>query len=332
MNDAPTAPVQRRKRKTWPKVMKFLRRVHLYSGLMLLPWVLLYGVTAFLFNHPTVATDRERRVLSAEELAGTAFEGTFDADGAARVVADALASALVADAEVEDTGELDGDRPGGGATEIPPPVEFAPRNARFTRTARLEVRGETLRQFFSFDVADPAVLYSTRGITAEEENPLDRSRFDAEGLDAFVPVEDWKTDATELAHGLGADEDAEVSVRSGPVLTFELDHDGTAYEVDYDVGRRSLSAEPLDAASGMPTRSFLLRLHLAHTYPMSGGVRLVWAWLVDAMAVSMVAWAVTGLFMWWQIKKTRRIGLVMMVASVGSAALVGYLMYADLTA
>ena len=32
-------------------VMRWMRKVHLYSGLGLLPWVLIYGISGFLFNH-----------------------------------------------------------------------------------------------------------------------------------------------------------------------------------------------------------------------------------------------------------------------------------------
>ena len=38
--------------------MVWLRRVHLYFGLLLFPWALLYGVTAFLFNHPTAFSEQ----------------------------------------------------------------------------------------------------------------------------------------------------------------------------------------------------------------------------------------------------------------------------------
>jgi hypothetical protein len=39
----------------WPGVVRILRRTHLFAGLALCPWVALYGLTALLFNHPTLA-------------------------------------------------------------------------------------------------------------------------------------------------------------------------------------------------------------------------------------------------------------------------------------
>ena len=34
--------------------MRWIRRIHLYAGLLMFPWVLLYGFTALLFNHSTL--------------------------------------------------------------------------------------------------------------------------------------------------------------------------------------------------------------------------------------------------------------------------------------
>lgn len=39
-----------------PKVVRTLRTLHTFTGLMLFPWAVLYGVTGFLFNHAGLAT------------------------------------------------------------------------------------------------------------------------------------------------------------------------------------------------------------------------------------------------------------------------------------
>jgi hypothetical protein len=67
-------------------LLKWLRRTHLYAGLVLAPWVLMYGMSGFVFNHgewfsgddpnqrawpvdPSAATHR----LDADALAGKAI-------------------------------------------------------------------------------------------------------------------------------------------------------------------------------------------------------------------------------------------------------------------
>lgn len=35
------------------QLLKVLRRIHLYAGLFMTPWILLYGISGFMFNHPS---------------------------------------------------------------------------------------------------------------------------------------------------------------------------------------------------------------------------------------------------------------------------------------
>lgn len=59
-------------------IMRWLRRAHLYSGLLLLPWVLIYGISGFLFNHggssstsrivPVAAADRVGLAPDSDEM------------------------------------------------------------------------------------------------------------------------------------------------------------------------------------------------------------------------------------------------------------------------
>ncbi|MEM6570639.1 MAG: hypothetical protein AAF957_19670 [Planctomycetota bacterium] len=326
----------RRKRRS--RAMTVIRRVHLYSGLVLVPWVLLYGVTAFLFNHPSVATDRVREHIEAPALEGTPFEGEIDAEELARIVAAAIAESMEEDEETE--GEEGSDdvqtavveasaSTGIGPNATPAPVELTPIDPHFVRDAFLEVRTETARFSMGYDLEKGDMSYSRRSIRPSTESPLDRSRFAPDGVKDLVPSEAWKGGARDVVARF-TDEDLEhatVSLRSGPVLQFEVEHEGKRHEVRYDVGRRSVSAEEIGEEEGMHWRSFLLRLHLAHTYPSDGGIRWIWAVFVDLMAFSMVSWALSGLLMWWQIKKTRGVGKWLMILSTVGATAIGIAMY-----
>ena len=53
------------------RALHWIRRGHLYFGLFLFPWALLYGVTAFLFNHPTAFGDRPIQSFGPDALRGT---------------------------------------------------------------------------------------------------------------------------------------------------------------------------------------------------------------------------------------------------------------------
>ncbi len=66
-------------------------------------------------------------------------------------------------------------------------------------------------------------------------------------------------------------------------------------------------------------RQFLSRLHLTHGYPFSVNARWLWAIVVDLMAFTMCFWGLSGLAMWWQIERTRRIGQVIVGLSLTTA-------------
>ena len=55
------------------KLVKAVRRVHLYFGLFLVPWVMLYGFTALLFNHPDWMHPRTIDPFGPAILADTRF-------------------------------------------------------------------------------------------------------------------------------------------------------------------------------------------------------------------------------------------------------------------
>src|SRR5262245_33925407 len=62
-------------RRPWYRVaMHWVRRIHLYSGLFMFPWVMLYGITALLFNHPGAFPDRVQHVLTREDFVATPLE------------------------------------------------------------------------------------------------------------------------------------------------------------------------------------------------------------------------------------------------------------------
>ena len=66
---APTSPAARRPLRK--RAVRCLRRGHLYAGLFLLPWAVLYGVTGFLFNHPNAFPDQPARPFGPADTAGT---------------------------------------------------------------------------------------------------------------------------------------------------------------------------------------------------------------------------------------------------------------------
>lgn len=77
-------------RARYNRLMRTVRRVHLYAGLIMTPWVFLYGVTACLFNHPALFPDQEIHQIGPATLAGTGLDRFPSAEEIAGQVVRAL--------------------------------------------------------------------------------------------------------------------------------------------------------------------------------------------------------------------------------------------------
>ena len=68
--------------------MRWIRTLHLYSGLFMLPWVFLYGFTALLFNHSTWLSETSQEWVEVEEEVTSSFRS-------AQSIADEVCSSLI---------------------------------------------------------------------------------------------------------------------------------------------------------------------------------------------------------------------------------------------
>jgi hypothetical protein len=73
---------------------------------------------------------------------------------------------------------------------------------------------------------------------------------------------------------------------------------------------------------------FLMYLHRASTYNHSPGLRWWWAVMVDGMVLTLVFWGISGVVMWWQMKRHRMWGII----ALCSCFLVSVLMIAGMWA
>jgi len=115
----------------------------------------------------------------------------------------------------------------------------------------------------------------------------------------------------------------EVAGTSVPNLRFPVEADGATWTATCNPLAGSVTGKPAEeVAEPLSTRRFLLRLHTAHGFPGAPGPRWYWAIIVDAMAAVMVFWGLSGLLMWWQIKATRGVGLLLTLSAALATVLV----------
>lgn len=300
LNDRPSpvskpAPRQKKfsrtRRRRYNASMKVVRRIHMYFGLVLTPFVLLYGITAFLFNHPSILSPRTTDRLDPSVFASIEIPQP-----------DALADAIVT--ELAASTDLGIAR-----------VESRP--ASLKGDLLIDTTSEDSRTRYRLNPSTLSGTVQTTPITPPAETPFPRSVTPPlrEAFDAFAEIAK-QPEGVESAR-----------VRVAPDVEFRVVVDGEQWMLSCDGQTGNITAWRADEPRRpIDWRSFLLRLHVSHGYPNDMTARWIWAIIVDVMAGLMVFWALSGVIMWWQLKPTRTIGVVTFVGGLAVAAGLGYAM------
>jgi len=300
------------------RLAHLLRRVHLYLGLLLLPWAVLYGVTAFLFNHPAAFSDQPTVQFGREAVAGTPMESVpSPREQAEQVIAKLNDLHKPAVPYTLGAGEAKYNR------------EFAFATAKADgrtvsvlidpRTGAGTVRSNPDKP--KPDLAKPPFTHTPPPAPPTSPttwaDPIRLSPSLPERVKAAIPVILERT-------GFTADN---VVVTSVPDLVFPIEADGKTWTATYNATTGTVTGGPPEVVPGPTWRQYLLRLHSAHGYPGETNARWGWAVVVDVMAVVLVFWGLSGLVMWWQVKATRVAGAVVLVVSAIVATALGVMMH-----
>lgn len=85
-----------------------------------------------------------------------------------------------------------------------------------------------------------------------------------------------------------------------------------ATQITYDPRRHRLSAEQTKfRISGL-----LTRLHTRGGFEQPGLLRHAWSVIVDVVQLSIIFWIVSGLYMWWKLRRHRAWGFLALIAGV----------------
>ncbi len=347
---------KKRARSPWVRfLLMVIRRSHLYLGLLLVPWAILYGVTAYLFNHPSHFSSLKQSSIAAAMIPSEWPTRDWIASDRAERVVDALNARF--DAEQISILLDPAMEPRMEGKNIAASYEFEGRNYSMSialdgqrGTMRSQpVRAEALvpkRAFF--EVAPVGTQPRTRGRggpsansstdaatqrsnRSTEEAPKASTDNNREPLKIEESLADrlqtaFQEIAIQQGHSIDADQ---VRITSVPELSFGVLAGNEKWECQHSALSGAVSTSPSDhpIAAEFSWRRFLLRLHTAHTYPDQFNARWFWAIVVDVMAFVMVFWGVSGIAMWWQIKATRPSGSVAMAVSLLAAISLGVAMF-----
>ncbi len=284
-------PVKKARPKWIGQTLKVIRRVHLYTGLVLLPFVLFFGVSGVLFNHPGIGRDIEAREISPAELAQLAGMQAWDTEALAQQVVDRL------NADAPGRYTLDPAEPG----RIFGPTVFMGRQPDGTGVS------------VAFQLGDGLATVSERNL--EGGPPAPPFAGDTVELDGHS-VATAQQSANRLLASLGYDAKLRPHPRPAAQLRFRVqDTDGKAWNVSWDTATGQLDGRDANASRG-PLVELSDSLHKRHHYPKTFGVAWLWALFADITGITMVVWALTGMVMWWQLKPTRLIGVFALIAAL----------------
>jgi hypothetical protein len=317
--------------------MHWIRRGHLYFGLFLFPWAVLYGVTAFLFNHPTAFSDQ--KVMS--------FNRSHYSNGAQ-------------DVGLETPSELSADLVAklNAAQKPSTPYQIGTGESRFTREfafatfksgknnynllldlnngsgtireqatpRQTEEREPPVRAPFAIgDSLEPPGRRSVAGDRVANGRPGGRrgGGQQATGIETVLKSQ-VESVIPKICKSMGL-ECNEMVITSIPELSLPIKAGDEEWLASYNPLSGFVSGRKAgeEVKTEITWRRFLLRLHTAHGYPSSGWVRWFWAVIVDVMAGVMCFWGFSGILMWWQIKSTRVVGILTVILGFAAATGLG---------
>ncbi|WP_422923403.1 hypothetical protein [Singulisphaera sp. PoT] len=238
VNTAAAAATRSRARVRFNAAMKLVRRAHMYAGLSLVPFVTLYGVTAFLFNHPDWFSDRTVRLITAKDVAGTAL-ATFPTPAA---LAEQVVSAI--------------------NREAPSPVKLSDSQApSYSRDLALTARtGDTEQVIF---VELEGRVGTVRSAPIEKPFSMPAWTQRASYLDVAPATQ--ARDAVSSIMTKWGEAPKDIKIRTPAELIFAVESEGRNWRVAYNLQNQGMVATP--TAPSLSSRRFLTGLHLACRYP-----------------------------------------------------------------
>lgn len=294
-------------------ILQNLRRGHLYLGLFLLPWAFLYGVTGFLFNHPTWFSDSPVIYFDSRDLVGTDLEKPPELNTFSKSIVAVLNEHNTSNskwAAVDGTARLT------TRDSFVANVQSGSRSFFFVLDANMQTglirENTTKRPKLSIaPFATSELLQSNQqNLSIQKSTPQT-----LEGLTQLKSIVDCiQTAAPTIMERKGLPSGTAL-VNSVPDLKFTVTDQDKKWTASYNLLTKQVTGVEGEPQVDLPWRSFLLMLHLGHNYPNEFNTKWFWALGVDAMALTLCFWGLSGLAMWWQIKATRKIGAIVLLLS-----------------
>jgi hypothetical protein len=134
---------------------------------------------------------------------------------------------------------------------------------------------------------------------------------------AFPENAEPRAISTAILTSVGLDGAHGVSRRKDGTIVINRNDLVTPRRLTYSPADRTLVIERMQSRPN----AFLERFHRRRGYATGYTLDTVWAFSVDAFIVAMVVWVLSGLWMWWEMKVTRPLGLAALLGGAGVFAI-----------
>jgi hypothetical protein len=257
------------------------RRVHMYAGLIMIPYIFIFGLSGLLFNHPTWLINRTSDSYTLTEE--NSFNRLFpDLEKLAYSVKDSLLS----------KGELFD----GQVTDVGYDNLMILRNINDVEDYRvqIDIPSSKVEVMSLPDFVDKTTV--SRGNILFENLVSERELF--ENLKNVLKKK-------ELVPGKSR-------LQRVPNLAFNVSNSDKSYKVVFNLINGNYRVINPDNRE-FKMNYFLTNIHQEHGYPINGfSVKWLWVFFADLLGFLMIIWAISGFIMWYKIKKSRAIGAVVL--------------------
>ena len=300
------AQKQRQRRQKLNVFFKLVRRIHMYTGLFLLPWVLIFGFSGFLFNHPDILNQ------TREQMTYFSSDQVQEELGFSPVIPEMAADELIKQLN---------DRLQGKATlkRVENQAVYFTQAATFLGQG---VDGYQYRVKVPLDKASASIQKSipTADSDALADDPIPVPFAGVSMPQQWLSLNIMGSLLNEMLadHDIKLDGGLAVQRRGAPSLRFVLeDEQGQLWNTSYNLQNGAFTGRLADDPNAQPIfRRALTQLHRSHHYPHYKGYRWLWILFADVTALTMVFWGISGVIMWWQIKPTRFWGIISLIAAL----------------
>jgi hypothetical protein len=281
------------------RLKRLTRRVHMFAGLLLLPWLLFFGLSGVLFNHPGIGASVRAERVAPDELRQLGVSAPWEPQASARQVLSALNTA--------------------GRGQFVLDASYAPRLVGFTLLSAPAPDG---RYALLLDMTRGAGVLVTR----EQQKRAEGESFPTTQLslpELTTRALEQKLHGLIARHKLPVVEELKAHPKIAPELRLRVrDRNGTTWNLSYDTREGTLSGRRSDAFPSLGVAQILASMHTTHHFPLRIGALWFWALFEDLLGLTMVIWSLSGLVMWWQIRRTRLAGMLSIAAALAIAGAV----------